>query len=144
MPKAAFFAWPMAIITVAPPVIASPAAKTPGLLVWQVASSTRMTPHLFVWIDVSVEGIIGFTLHPNDITTVSQFSTKYFPVGTGFLLPVSSGSDNSICSQRICFTKLLSSTINSTGFESQRQLINSCSACFNSSDRAGASSRDRR
>jgi hypothetical protein len=76
MAFAAFLPAPMAKITVAAPVTASPPAYTPSLLVAPVSSSTIIPPHFWVLSPGVVDVIRGLGLWPIAIITVSTSITN--------------------------------------------------------------------
>ena len=91
MPFAAAFPAPMARITVAAPVTASPPAYTPSLVVLPLFSSATIHCHLFTSNPSVVEEINGFGEVPSDMITVSNSKSNSEPlISTGLLLPEAS------------------------------------------------------
>ena len=117
IPFAAAFPAPIARITVAAPVTASPPAYTPSLEVAPVSSVATIHFLRFVSSPAVVEEISGFGEVPSDMITVSQSISYSEPsISTGLLLPDSSGAPSSILIRRTPFTQPLSSTRISVGF----------------------------
>mgnify|MGYP001722700029 CR=1 FL=1 len=92
MDAAAFLPAPIARITVAAPVTASPPAYTPSLVVCMVSSLTIRQPRLLASNPAVVVRISGFGEVPMDMITVSTSSTYSLPgMATGRRQPLSSG-----------------------------------------------------
>ena len=95
---------PIARITVAAPVTASPPAYTPSRDV-RPCSSVIMPPHFCVSRPFVVALISGFGDVPIEITTASTSSTNSLSgLTTGLLLPLSSGSPSYISTHFIPVT----------------------------------------
>ena len=124
IPFAAAFPAPIARITVAAPVTASPPAKTPSFEVCPFSSSATIHFLLFVSRPAVVEEINGFGEVPSDIITVSTSISNSEPsIGTGRLLPDASGSPNSMRIHLIPLTASFSSTRISTGFVRRSKIM---------------------
>ena len=144
MASAAVLPAPIAKITVAAPVTTSPPANTPGREVAPNSSAT-IPPHRCVSRPVVVDLIKGLGEVPIDIMTVSAGITSSLSAfSTGRRRPESSGSPNSISTQRTPATQRLSSPVISTGLVRKQKRIPSSLACSTSSARAGNSSAERR
>ena len=88
---------PIARITVAAPVTASPPAYTFSLVVSRVSSLTTRHPHLFASRPSVVVLKSGLGEVPIDMITVSTSSSKLLPsTGIGRLRPEASASPSSI------------------------------------------------
>lgn len=106
---AAVFPAPIARITVAAPVTASPPAYTPSLDVRPVSSSTIIPPHFCVSSPFVVDLMSGFGDVPIDIITASTGISNSEPAfSTGLLLPDASGSPSSISRHLIAPTNFSS------------------------------------
>ena len=91
--EAAFFPAPIASITVAAPVTASPPANTPSRVVETVSSPTTRQPLLFASSPGVVERIKGLGDVPSAIITVSTSRINSLPgIAIGLRLPDASGS----------------------------------------------------
>ena len=144
MALAAFLPAPMARITVAAPVTASPPANTPLRLVRPFSSAT-IQPLRFVSRPLVVDLINGLGLVPSAMMTTSQSISKLLPsFTTGLRRPLSSGSPSSISTHSIPFTHPFSSPRTRTGLVSILNSIPSCLAWCTSSTRAGSSASLRR
>src|SRR5699024_6843678 len=142
MPAAASFPAPIAKITVAAPVTASPPANTPSLEVCPFSSAT-IHCHLFISNPLVVEGISGFGDVPNAIITVSTSNSNSEPsIVTGLLLPDSSASPSSILIHLIPLTQPSSFPHISAALVNSSKFIPSALACSTSSALAGISSSD--
>ena len=131
---------PIARITVAAPVTASPPAYTPSRDV-RPCSSVIMPPHFCVSRPFVVALISGFGDVPIEITTASTSSTNSLPgLTTGLHLPLSSGSPSSISTHFIPVTNSFSSPRISTGLLRSLKIMPSSLACSTSSLLAGSSS----
>ena len=135
---------PIARMTVALPVTASPPAKTPSRAVTPPSSASM--PPFFVkvrpWVVLRIRGL---GLVPMAMTTVSTSKIQLLPsTGTGFLLPFSSGSPSSWRTSSMPVTWPSSPPWMATGLLSRLNSMPSASACSTSSLRAGSSSRPRR
>ena len=97
MLAAACFPAPIARITVAAPVTASPPANTLSLVVSKVSSLTTKQPHLFASKPSVVVLRSGFGLVPIDMITVSTSISKLLPsMARGRRRPEASASPSSI------------------------------------------------
>lgn len=97
MPLAACLPAPIARITVAAPVTASPPAYTPSLDVAPVSSLAMIQPLLLISSPAVVLEISGLGEVPSYIITVSASISYSLPgISTGRRLPDSSGSPSSI------------------------------------------------
>ena len=115
---------PIARITVAAPVTASPPANTNALEVCPLSSSATMHLLLFVSRPFVVEAISGFGEVPRDMITVSRSISYSDPgISTGRLLPDASGSPSSIFTTFIPFTQPFSSTRISFGLLRRSKMI---------------------
>ena len=117
IPLAAAFPAPIARITVAAPVTASPPAYTPSLDVAPVSSVATIHFLRLISSPAVVEEISGFGDVPSDMITVSHSISYYEPgISRGLLRPDSSGSPSSILIILIPFTHPSSFTRISVGF----------------------------
>ena len=151
MEAAASLPAPIAEITVAAPVTASPPAYTASRLV-SPSSSTTKPPLRLTSRPLVVFLISGFGLVPSAMMTASTSSSNSLPsTGIGLLLPLASGSPSSILMHLMAFTNpflgslgssgLLNPRI-STGLFSSLKSMPSSIACSTSSFLAGSSSID--
>ena len=135
---------PIARMTVAEPVTASPPANTPSRAV-RPPSSASMPPFLVTVRPLVVERISGLGLVPIAMMTVSTSRTQLEPsMGTGRRRPYSSGSPSSCLTSSMPLTWPFSSPMMATGLLSRLNSMPSASACSTSSFLAGSSSRPRR
>ncbi|VVB66798.1 Uncharacterised protein [uncultured archaeon] len=134
----------MAEITVAPPVVMSPPAQTPSMVVRPSSSTTRV-PHLVVFSSGVLEAISGLGVVPTAIMTVSTSTMCSEPFFTlGLLRPLASGSPSSIFTASMALTMPRSSPKNLVGFVRKSNMMPSSWAFSTSSSRAGISSLERR
>ena len=144
MASAAFLPAPMARMTVAAPVTASPPAKTFSRVDISF-SSTMMPPFLFVSRPGVVERISGFGDVPRDMMTISTSSTNSLPsMGIGRRRPDASGSPSSILMHFMPHTRPSSPPRISVGLVSVRNSMPSSFAWCCSSSLAGISASPRR
>ena len=145
MAAAAFLPAPIALMTVAAPVTASPPANTPSFMVVTVSSLTTMPPRsLYSRSGVALRSS-GLGEVPSAMMTESQAISNSLPgTSIGRRRPFSSGSPSSIRMHLRPRTQPLSSARISTGLHSRWKLMPSSFACSYSSLRAGISSSPRR
>ena len=123
IPFAADLPAPMARITVAAPVTASPPAKTPSRVVIS-DSLTMMPPRLLTSRPAVVVLMSGLGDVPRDMMTASQSMMNSEPgTSTGLLLPEASGSPNSILMHLQPFTQPFSSARISTGLVRRSKIM---------------------
>ena len=124
IPLAASLPAPIARITVAAPVTASPPANTPGLEVAPTSSVATMHFLRSTSSPLVVEEISGFGEVPRDMITISTSMSNSDPgTSTGRLLPEASGSPSSMRMQRMPFTQPSSPTRISTGFVRRSKMM---------------------
>ena len=142
---AAVFPAPIARMTVAAPVTASPPAQTPSSEVLPVSSTTTMPPRRLISSPAVVDLISGLGEVPMDMITQSQSRMNSEPgISTEERLPEASGSPSSVLMHRMLETHPFSSERISSGLASRRNCTPSSIACSTSSARAGSSAKERR
>ena len=123
MPFAAFLPAPIARITVAAPLTASPPANTPLRVVCIVTSSAIKHLCLLASKPAVVLKINGFGEVPSDMITISTSRMKSEPAfSTGLLLHEASGSPSSISTHLMPLTQPFSSPKISLGFVKRRKI----------------------
>ena len=133
MALAAVLPAPIARMTVAAPVTASPPAYTLGREV-RPSSLTTMPPLRLISRPLVVDLIRGLGLVPRDMMTQSTSSSNSLPgTSTGRRRPEASGSPSSILMQRMARTLSFSSARISTGLLRVLKMTPSSSACSTSS-----------
>ena len=130
---------PIARMTVAAPVTASPPANTPSRVVAPSASAT-MQPRREVSRPAVVEAISGLGDVPSAMITTSHSISKSDPgLTTGARRPLSSGSPSVISTHEMPRTRPCSSPSMRVGLVSMRNSMPSSLAWCTSSARAGNS-----
>ena len=124
IPFAAALPAPIARITVAAPVTASPPAYTASFDVCPLSSSATIHFLLLISSPLVVDEISGSGDVTSDLITASSYIPNSEPgISTGFLLPEASGSPSSIFTHLIPVTLPFSSVRTSVGLVRRSNII---------------------